>query len=120
MRVIRAILGALILFLDKVFTPKGVTRTSFDQQRVDEQTKSLSLYQFRSCPFCVKVRRAMKRQSLTVKTLDAKRCAASRKALLQGGGKVKVPCLRIEDPKGGVTWMYESSDIVEYLKRRFG
>jgi len=34
---------------------------------------------------------------------------------LEGGGRPTVPCLRIlkED---GVFWLYESEDIIEYLK----
>lgn len=36
--------------------------------------------------------------------------------LIQEGGKSQVPCLRIEDG-GVVRWMYESADIVEYLKK---
>lgn len=37
-------------------------------------------------------------------------------ALMQGGGKTQVPCLRIEQADGNVEWMYESNDIIEYLK----
>lgn len=36
-------------------------------------------------------------------------------ALMQGGGKTQVPCLRIEQADGGVEWMYESNDIIQYL-----
>jgi len=39
--------------------------------------------------------------------------------LIAGGGKKQVPCLRIEDERGGVKWMYESRDIIRYLKRQF-
>ncbi|WP_193678902.1 MULTISPECIES: glutathione S-transferase N-terminal domain-containing protein, partial [Gammaproteobacteria] len=42
----------------------------------------------------------------------------ARQALLEGGGKVKVPCLRIEE-NGQVRWMYESSEIIAYLEGRF-
>jgi len=36
--------------------------------------------------------------------------------LIAGGGKSQVPCLRIEGENGEVRWMYESTDIVRYLK----
>lgn len=36
-------------------------------------------------------------------------------ALMQGGGKTQVPCLRIENIDGEVQWMYESDDIIRYL-----
>ncbi len=36
--------------------------------------------------------------------------------LTTGGGKFQVPCLRIESVDGKVRWMYESIDIIRYLK----
>lgn len=36
--------------------------------------------------------------------------------LITGGGKNQVPCLRIETGNGNVRWLYESIDIVRYLK----
>lgn len=119
MAIIRAILGALILLIDWLTTPRGVKRTPERQTEINEQTNKLALYQYKACPFCVKVRRAMKRQSLTINTFDAKRDQASKKALLEGGGKLKVPCLKIEKPDGSVEWMYESNDIIQYLNGRF-
>ena len=38
--------------------------------------------------------------------------------LIAGGGKSQVPCLRIETGSGDVRWLYESIDIVRYLKTR--
>ena len=39
------------------------------------------------------------------------------KALMLGGGKTQVPCLRIEHENGRVECMYESIDIIQYLKQ---
>ncbi|QWL04018.1 glutaredoxin, partial [Shewanella indica] len=72
MFVIRWILGRIILLLNFVFSPKSVKRQPEQQADIDEQCRNLSLYQYPACPFCVKVRRAMKRQSLNIATLDAK------------------------------------------------
>ena len=116
MRIIRGILGALILFFDWVFTPKGIKRDAEEQSKIDQQTAALSLYQYKACPFCVKVRRAMKRYALNIETRDAKRSETSRKELLQGGGKVKVPCLRVEEKNGDIRWIYESSEIIGFLE----
>jgi glutathione S-transferase len=44
------------------------------------------------------------------------RDTTSRAQLLQGGGQLQVPCLRITDEQGNVTWMYESQVIVNYLQ----
>jgi len=119
MAIIRWVLGSIILLLNWVSTPRGIKRNTEVQAKIDEQTSRLSLYQFAACPFCVKVRRAMKRQSLNIKTLDAKRCETSRTELLEGGGRIKVPCLKIEDQSGNVEWMYESSDIINYLQTEY-
>jgi len=116
MRIIRGILGALILFFDWVFTPKGIKRDAEVQKEIDQQTTALSLYQYAACPFCVKVRRAMKRHTLNIQTRDAKRCETSRKELIEGGGKLKVPCLRVKEKNGDVRWIYESSEIIGFLE----
>jgi glutaredoxin len=119
MRIIRLILGKLILFFNWVLTPRSVTRDSAAQATIDQQTANLALYQYEACPFCVRVRRAMKRQGLNIQTRDIKRCDTSREELLAGGGDLKVPCLRIEGEQGQVQWLYESKDIVRYLEDRF-
>jgi glutathione S-transferase len=41
-----------------------------------------------------------------------------RDELLQGGGKIQSPCLRIKTGEE-VTWLYESSEIIKYLQQRF-
>ena len=119
MAIIRIILGRLILFFNWIFTPRSVNRDPAQQALIDAETASLTLYQYEACPFCVKVRRAMKRHALTIETRDVKRSAPAREELLAGGGNLQVPCLRIEGEQGQVQWMYESSDIVRYLEARF-
>ena len=119
MVIIRKFIGALILFFDKIFSPKGIKREAQKQQEIDEQTAKLALYQFQACPFCVKVRRQIKRLSLNIKLCDAKNNEQYRQELLANGGRIKVPCLKIEQDNGDVNWMYESSDINQYLEDRF-
>lgn len=119
MAVIRWFLGLIILAFEKLASPKGVQRDEALQAQIDEETKGLILYQYKACPFCLKVRLAMKRQSLAVETRDAKRSDSAREELLAGGGLLKVPCLKIVESNGSETWMYESSDIIAYLEKRF-
>ena len=83
-------------------------------------TRGLSLYQSSTCWFCAKVRHTMGQLGVTLDIRDIGESAVHREALLAGGGKSQVPCLRIEDAAGGVTWMYESADICAYLEKRFG
>jgi glutaredoxin len=117
-KLIRYILGQLIVFFSFVFSPKQVTRPSAEQANVDSETKKLALYQFHLCPFCVRVRRAIHRLNLTIELRDAMNDERHRNDLLQGGGKIKTPCLRIEN-ESGVKWLYESKDIISYLDDRF-
>ncbi|MBS3798318.1 MULTISPECIES: glutaredoxin family protein [unclassified Pseudoalteromonas] len=116
MKVIRWLLGRIILFFNFIFTPRSKKRDPQAQQQLDTQTANMALYQFHACPFCVKVRRSIKRNGLNIETRDAKGDNAYRQELAEQGGKVKVPCLRIEED-GQVQWMYESSDIVAYLDK---
>jgi glutaredoxin len=118
-KLVHAIVGPILLAADWLTTPKGVVRDPEEQQAVDTRTRNLALYQFRTCPFCITARRAIKRLSLNIETRDALRDAASRAQLLEGGGKIKVPCLRITDDSGNVQWMYESRDIIKYLQQKF-
>lgn len=115
---IRSVLAVLILTLNWIFTPRSIKRDGAVQKQIDGETQDLTLYQYKACPFCVKVRRAMKRAALNIETKDAKRCATSKEELLAGGGQLKVPCLRIRE-NGEERWMYESSDIIDYLNGRF-
>lgn len=119
-RTIRRILSPIVLTLDWLTSPKGVQRPSEEQQKIDQETRKLALYQFNSCPFCIKVRRHTKRLSLNIETRDALHDAYSREQLLNGGGMIKVPCLMITDEAGAEQWMYESNDIIHYLDQHYG
>jgi glutaredoxin len=118
-KTLRFILEPFMLLWDKLTTPKGIVRSEEEQNKMDEKTRHLALYQFRSCPFCIKVRRQIKRQSLNIDLLDAQNDPQHRNDLLAGGGEIKVPCLRIENEPGDYTWMYESDSIIKYLQKNF-
>ncbi len=115
-KLIHLVVGPVLLLWDWLTSPKGILRPPHEQQEFDKKTRNLTLYQFRSCPFCIRVRRAIKRHSLTIETRDALRDTTSRKQLLEGGGKIKVPCLKIMDAQGNATWMYESAAIIRHLE----
>jgi len=115
-KTVRAILGPILLILDKLTSPKGVERSALDQQRLNLVTRKMTLYQYKTCPFCIKTRRAIERLSLTIETRDAQREGENRQQLLEGGGKIKVPCLKIMDENGAPIWLYECNDIIRYLQ----
>jgi glutaredoxin len=112
--IIRNVLGELIVFFDWLFQPTQVKRSLDAQASLDTQCQSLAVYEFRRCPFCVKVRRHMRRLNLRIERRDIKKNPDHRSELMAGGGKTMVPCLRIES-EDGVAWLYESTDINAYL-----
>ena len=116
-RGIRLILGPIMLLVEKLTTPKGIERSQEQQQQLDQVTSDLALYQFKTCPFCIKVRREIKRQSLNIELRDAQHNGEHREQLLQGGGKIKVPCLHIRQENGTHQWLYESDDVIQYLRQ---
>lgn len=83
--------------------------------------KSYQLYYFTSCPYCIKTRIQLSRMGVDIPLKNINSDPANKKALIEGGGKEQVPCLRIEhingEEKGKVEWLYESADIVKYFKQ---
>ncbi|MCK0746012.1 glutaredoxin family protein [Chromohalobacter nigrandesensis] len=96
----------------------AIERTAQAQQEVDRQAQYLALYHFEGCPFCTRVRRVLQRLNVELALHDINRDPEARQALITGGGKKTVPCLRIERD-GAITWLYESRDIIDYLEKRF-
>lgn len=115
---IRNLLGCIIVILDLATRGTKLKRTPEKQQQVNSDVKSMALYQFFACPFCIKTRRAIYKLNLPIEMRSASEGSPHREELLTGGGQIKVPCLRIEED-GKVEWMYESSDIIRYLETRF-
>ncbi len=78
----------------------------------------LELYQKEECPYCRKVREALTELDLDYICRNAKGKESRKHALLERlGGKTQVPFL--VDTNRGVR-MYESDDIVAYLKEHYG
>ena len=115
MKLIRFIVGRIILLLDFLTRPSPVIRSREDQDRVDAAVTGLSLYQFKACPFCVKVRRHMRRRSIKIDLKDAKTDLLIKEELIREGGKHKVPCLRIAEGNKEVQWLYSSDEICRFL-----
>ena len=111
-------LGQLIIFIDFITRPAKMKRSQEGQLQVEEQTRQLALYQFKACPFCVKTRRTMHKLNLQIDLKDAKNNEQDRQSLLEQGGKIQVPCLRIQND-GKDVWLYESKAINQYLHENF-
>ena len=118
-KTLRVIIGPFMLLGEFIGRPKGVVRPPAVQSAVDQQCREMVLYQYKTCPFCIKVRQEMRRLSLNIEQLDAQQEGENRSELVRGGGKAKVPCLKISDRAGNTQWMYESGEIINYLRGRF-
>ena len=119
LKIIREGLGRTVAFIDQVTRPAPMTRPPEVQRDVDAAVQPMALYQYFACPFCIKTRRAIHRLNLPIALRDAQNDPEHRAALATDGGKIQVPCLRI-DELSGTRWLYESSDIIAYLEKRFG
>ena len=93
MKLIRFVLGKIILVLDALTAPKGVERAPALQSKIDADAKNLTLYQLVTCPFCVKVRRELKRLSVQVEIKNI--TEPKYHVELMAGGKIdQFPCLQ--------------------------
>ena len=116
---VRWVLSQLIIFIDRLTRPKPVQRSAEIQKGIDEQTQNMALYQFQQCPFCVKTRRQIRRLALNIESRDARNDPQWNQELINDGGKYQVPCLKITAADGSVHWMYESTEINQYLDEKF-
>lgn len=114
MKVLRYIIGQILLILNFLTRPGLGQRSEDKQNKVEEEIKPYSLYQFMGCPFCIKVRRVMRKLNLPIELKNVNTDENIKAELLADGGSSKVPCLRIGDK-----WLYESKDIINYLEDKF-
>ena len=119
MKALRWLVGRLVLLVNWLTMPRAGQRDAAHQAQVEKTLKGHALYLFPGCPFCVKVMRAARRLNLPLEMRDASRAGEHRQALLEQGGRLKAPCLRIDSGDGRSQWMYESADIIAYLQRQF-
>ena len=118
-KLVRIILGPVMLLKEKLTRPQGIVRTSSAQTLVDTECHDLALYHYKTCPFCMKVRHETARLSLNIQRVDAQPPGVDRDTLTHEGGQTKVPCLKITDRAGKSQWLYDSDKIIGYLQGRF-
>lgn len=118
LKIVRNGLGIIVVFINWLTKPKPIKRIEADQNQAQATVSSLALYQLYACPFCVKVRRAIHRLNVDIEVRNIN-TPKYREELQTQGGRVKAPCLRIEE-SGEVSWLYESSDIIRFLEDKLG
>ena len=75
----------------------------------------LELFIRDDCPYCHRVLNYMRSHDIELVTYDINYDANAVKRLVEVGGKRQVPCLFIDGAP-----MYESTDIIEFLAKKFG
>lgn len=73
--------------------------------------ENLILYYKPTCPYCKKVQRFMGKNGIDIEMRNIDENESIKNELIEKGGKNQVPCLLIDGKA-----MYESSDIIDYLK----
>jgi glutaredoxin len=73
----------------------------------------LTLYHFRGCPYCQRVKDYLAKEGINVPMKDIHENPAFREELIKIGGKPQVPCLIIDGKS-----LYESSDIINWFKKQ--
>ena len=119
-KLVRNALGLVIVSVDVLTRWSRVKRTPEAQQKVAQAARGMPLSPFFACPFCVKTRRAIHKLRVPIEKRSAVQGSPHREELIQGGGKVQVPCLRIQHSDGREEWLYESKQIIGYLNDQFG
>lgn len=84
--------------------------------RVVQPAKMLVLYNYEASPYCRKVREVLCELDLDCHIKNVARKSERRPQLIERGGKMQVPYLI--DPNTGVE-MYESADIIAYLRATY-
>lgn len=71
----------------------------------------LELYVMTGCPYCMKVKRFLAYNGVTIPERNILTDAEAEQALITVGGKRQVPCLFIDGKP-----LYESSDIIAWVQ----
>ncbi len=75
----------------------------------------IKLYQFQTCPFCIKVRKKLDQLGLEYETIDVPKDRSKRTKIKELSGQIKVPVL--QDTDGTV--VNDSKKIIEYLEENY-
>ncbi len=116
----RLLVGNILRGINYLTRKPPIVRSAAEQAKIDAACERLELYHFADCPFCIKVLRYMYEHNIRITLRDAAKETKSRDALIAGGGRYQVPCLRIPAKSDNESWLYESDDIIAYFDKNLG
>jgi hypothetical protein len=67
-KTLRAVLGPFLLLRERLTAPRAWHARPRRNRKSTRQCRDLALYQYSTCPFCIKVRQEMRRLSLEHRT----------------------------------------------------
>lgn len=73
--------------------------------------KDYILYVGTICPFCKKVENFLNEENIELEIINIEKDRKAMQKLIEEGGKRQVPCLYHDGE-----YLYESDDIIEFLK----
>jgi len=88
-------------------------------QRSKPVAHGLALYMAAGCPYCLKISKILDKLYVRIPIVNPEKDHTLRRKLTVRGGRYQVPCLHIEKEGEKPVWMYESRDILRYLKMKF-
>src|SRR4051812_38448537 len=105
-------IGKIVKFWEDRLASIGASR------RAESPLAGHTLYHFQVSPYSARVRRAVRSLGLAISMIDVLEDDRAYQELIGQGGKDQVPCLKIETAGGKTEWMYESTSIVDYLRKK--
>jgi len=75
----------------------------------------LALYYQKTCPYCQYVLEIFDALDLSIELREVSENADFLEELIKQGGMRQVPCLKVTEPSGETSWVYESEDIRNLL-----
>jgi len=76
-----------------------------------DKLRTLQLYKFDRCPYCVRVFRVVERLNLSLTYRDTRNEISAHQSLIERTGRTQVPCLFIDDVP-----LFESNEICDWLE----
>jgi hypothetical protein len=114
----RALRTAFFNLLDRLFEPQPIKRSEQEARRLAKEASCIALYDYKGCSASRLPRREIRRLNIEIECRDFSKYSIHQDKLLAEYGKLKSPCLRIEE-KGKVRWLDEPDAIVHFLHERF-
>lgn len=81
-------------------------------------TTKLSLYHYNTCPYCAVTKQAINATDIDVEYRNISTSNQFKQELIKFGGKKQVPALKIEYQDKPTQWLYESADIIKFIRRQ--